>query len=111
MGLNLLTALLGAEKQAELTGAIGLGAALRILHTVQGTDRYAVHRLVQQVRREQLPLTDRLDWAIDLCQRIDLWFSALREDFGQVDRFESEIDHLRAWHDHALRFAPKYSIS
>ncbi|MEA3277182.1 MAG: NB-ARC domain-containing protein [Pseudomonadota bacterium] len=59
MGLDLLAALVGVEDCAELTGALGLGTGLRILQPVPGADRYALHRLVREVRREQIPLADR----------------------------------------------------
>ena len=107
MSLDLLTALVGTEDHTELTGALGLGTALRILQQVPGTDSYAIHRLVREVRREQIPLADRPTWAADLCQRIGDWFTALREDFVQLPRFEAEIDHLREWYDHSLKLAPK----
>jgi hypothetical protein len=107
MGVDLPAALVGVGTQADLTGALGLGTALRILQPVPGADRYALHRLVREVRREQVPIADRAEWAGDLCGRVDAWFSALREDFRHLPAFEAEIDHLREWHDHALRFAPK----
>jgi tetratricopeptide (TPR) repeat protein len=105
MGVDLLAALVGVADRAELTGALGLGTALCILQPVPGVDRYGLHRLVREVRREQFPLADRPDWAEELCGRVDAWFGALRQDFLQLPRFEAEIDHLREWHDHACRFA------
>ena len=42
-------------KQTELLGAIGLGKALRLLQEVSDNERYAVHRLVQEVRRQDRP--------------------------------------------------------
>jgi tetratricopeptide (TPR) repeat protein len=107
MGRELLAALIGAEDQGELIGALGMGIALRILQQEQGTDRYSLHRLVREVRREQAPLSERADWAADLCRRVADRFEVLREDFMQLTRFEVEVDHLREWHDHALLFAPK----
>jgi hypothetical protein len=38
--------------------------------------------------------------------RVIAWFSTLLGDPQQVSRFEAELDHLREWHDHAVRFAP-----
>jgi len=110
MGLDLLAKLVGVEDPADLTGALGLGTALHILQSVPGTDRYALHRLVREVRREQIPIADRADWAAELCGRINGWFSALRDDFLQLPRFEAEMDHLREWHDHAVRLAPRQAV-
>ena len=109
MGQDLLAALLGTESRTELTGALGLGTALRILQQLPGTSSYAIHRLVREVRREEIPLAERGPMAADLCRRIGDWFDALREDFRQLPRFEAEIDHLRQWHEHSLKFAPKHS--
>ena len=107
MSIELLATLLGASVHTELIGALGLGTALRILQPTPDGDSYAIHRLVREVRREQTPLKDRPTWAADLCQRSGDWFTSMRQDFTQLPRFEAEIDHLREWHDHALKFAPK----
>ena len=109
MGMDLLASLVGVEDHTELTGALGLGTALRILQQTPGTDSHGIHRLVREVRREELPLTDRAIWAAELCARIADWFGTLREDFVQLPRFEAEIDHLREWHEHSLKFAPQQS--
>ena len=106
MGLDLMTTLLDADG-TELIGALGLGTALRILQQTPGTESYALHRLVREVRREQAPLASKSSWAADLCQRLGDWFTALREDFLQLPRFEAEIDHLQEWHDHSLSVAPQ----
>ena len=109
MGHDLLAALLGTQSRTELTGALGLGTALRILQLLPATNSYAIHRLVREVRREEIPLAERAPRAAELCGRIGDWFDALREDFRQLPRFEAEIDHLRQWHEHSLKFAPKHS--
>jgi tetratricopeptide (TPR) repeat protein/predicted MPP superfamily phosphohydrolase len=109
MGLDLLSSLVGAKEHAELIGALGLGVALRIVHQTPESNRYAIHRLVQHVRREEMPLADRAAWAAELCERSADWFGASREDFVQLPSFEAEIDHLREWHEHSLRFAAKQS--
>ncbi len=107
MGLELISTLVGVQDKTELTGALGLGVALRILQQVPGSDRYAIHRLVREVRREQVPLAGRPEWVGKVCVCIGDWFYSLREDFSQLPRFEAEIDHLQAWHDHALLLAPQ----
>jgi len=109
MGLDLLTSLLGARDRTELMGALGLGTALRILQQTPGTDNYAVHRLVRQVRREEFALVDKTIWAAGLCERIANWFESLRQDFLQLPRFEAEIDHLVEWHKHSLTVAAQQS--
>jgi len=101
MGLDLLAALMGMQEPTELTGALGLGVALRILQQTPGTQAYGIHRLVREVRREDAALTDRASWAANLCLRIGDWFESLRKDFMQLSRFEAEIDHLVEWHRHA----------
>ncbi len=106
MSVELLETLLGASVHTELIGALGLGTALRILQPTPDGNSYAIHRLVREVRREQTPLEDRPTWAADLCRRTGDWFELLRRDFTQLSRFEAEIDHLREWHGHALKFAP-----
>ena len=107
MSRELLANLIGAEDQRELTSALGLGMALRLLQQEEGTNRYSLHRLVREVRREQAPLNKRADWAADLCRRVGDWFEVLREEFIQLTCFEAEVDHLREWHDHALSLASK----
>lgn len=107
MGRDLLAALVGvAYDSAQLTAALDLGAALHLLQPVPETDRYALHPLLQEIRRAQAPIAERPDWAADLCGRIDAWFGALLGDVARLPLFEAELDRLRAWHDHAVRFAP-----
>jgi len=107
MGLDLLASLLGIEDRAELTGALGLGTALRILQPTPASDGYGIHRLVREVRRGEVALVGREIWAAKVCGRIADWFDARRQDFAQLARFEAEIDHLREWHGHALQFASR----
>ncbi len=107
MGSDLLAALVGTADSAELTAALDLGMALHILQPVPETDRYGLHRQVQEVRRAQVPIADRPDWAAELCGRVDAWFSSLLGDVPGLPLFDAELDHLRAWHDHAVLLAPK----
>jgi hypothetical protein len=108
-GQDLLAAMVGAADGAELNAALELGTALRIIRPVPGTSRYALHRRVAQLRREQCPIADRPDWAAQGCARLTAWFSALLDDPQQLPRFEAELDHLREWHDQAVRFAPTFA--
>ena len=107
IGRDLLAAMVGAEDGAELTAALGLGTALHIIRPLPGTDRYALHRLVREARREQAPIADRPDWAAQQCARIAAWFSARLGDLEHLPDVEAESDHLREWHDRAVRFAPQ----
>jgi len=88
MGRDLLAMLIDTKTHIELTNALGLGTALRILQHVPETNSYAIHRLVREVQREQNLLTNRHTWSVDLCQRIGDWFATQREDFMQLSRFE-----------------------
>ncbi len=105
MAVDLMAALLQLQSH-QLTGALGLGVALRLLQRTPGSDAYAIHRLVREVRREQRPLGEQADWAAELCRRIGDWFEALRREFVNLPRYEAALDHLREWHDHALSLAP-----
>ncbi|HKQ05103.1 MAG TPA: FxSxx-COOH system tetratricopeptide repeat protein [Blastocatellia bacterium] len=109
MGLSLMCALLDISNQAELTGALSLGIALRLLQKPPAAESYAIHRLVREVRREDVPLTGREGWSDIICQRMAKWFEDKREEFNQLPLFESEIDHLQAWEQHASAYAPKYA--
>ncbi len=109
MGQSLLSALLDVQNPTELTGALSLGVALRLLLKTPETESYAVHRLVREVRRENMPLAEHLDWGNSICQRIGNWFQERRQNFADLPQFEAEIDHLRAWQDHALHHAPQHA--
>lgn len=106
MGRDLLAAMVGVGDGAELTAALDLGIGLRLIRPVPGTARYALHRLVRETRREQAPIADRPDWAGQECERVIAWFSAHLDDPPRLPDFEAEMDHLHAWHGHALRLAP-----
>jgi tetratricopeptide (TPR) repeat protein len=94
----------------QLYGALGLGEALRLLQKVPDSDRYAVHRLVQEVRRQDRPLAQRIDWANAISQRLGDWFESIRADFRELPVFELELEHLRAWQLHAELFSPIASV-
>ena len=101
MSLSLLCALLAQDKASSLTGALSLGCELRILQKPGGADRYAIHRLVREVRRAELPLPQRRDWAETCGKRLGDWFQAHRRNFSDLPLFEAELDHLFAWRQHA----------
>ena len=109
MGQSLLCALLEVRNPADLTGALSLGVALRLLMKTPETENYALHRLVREVRREEIPLAERLDWVSTICQRIGNWFQERRQNFADLPQFETEIDHLQAWQDHAVHYAPQHA--
>jgi tetratricopeptide (TPR) repeat protein len=114
MGWCLLCALLNVTKSnvtksTELKNALGLGLTLRLLQKTPNDERYAIHRLVREVRREDVPLTERQNWAHDICRRIGAWFQERRRNFTDLANFEAEIDHLRAWQEYAVESAPQYA--
>ncbi|MCX7110752.1 MAG: tetratricopeptide repeat protein [Proteobacteria bacterium] len=101
MSLSLLCALLAQDKASSLTGALSLGCELRILQKPGVAERYAIHRLVREVRRAELPLPQRRDWAETCGQRLADWFQAHRQEFSDLPLYEAELDHLFAWRQHA----------
>ncbi|MDO9268129.1 MAG: tetratricopeptide repeat protein [Methylobacter sp.] len=103
MALSLLCATLGQDKTSALTGALSLGVALRILQQPDGGERYAIHRLVREVRREDVPLETRRDWAEACGKRLGDWFEKHRQDFRDLPVFEAGLDHLEAWRHNAER--------
>jgi tetratricopeptide (TPR) repeat protein len=109
MGESLMCALLNATNPIELTPALGLGTALRLLQKTPDTESYSIHRLVSEVRREEILLQEHQDWVNTISQRIGDWFEARKEDYTELSRFEAEIDHLQAWQEHAGHYAPEHS--
>jgi tetratricopeptide (TPR) repeat protein len=103
MALPLLCAALGQDKPSALTGALSLGVALRILQQPGGRELYAIHRLVREVRREDVPLESLRDWAEGRGRCLSDWFEAHREDFLDLPIFEAGLDHLEAWRYNAER--------
>lgn len=101
MVLSLLCAALGQDKPSALTGALSLGVALRILQRPDEGERYAIHRLVREVRREDVPLETRRDWAENCGKRLGDWFEKHRQDFRDLPIFEAGLDHLEAWRQNA----------
>jgi tetratricopeptide (TPR) repeat protein len=109
MGWDFMGALLHIQDTTQLTHALLLGEALHLLKKTPQTASYALHRLVRAVGREIAPLAGRQDWVAGICQRLGDWFQARRDDFADLPQFEAEIDHLRAWQENALDYAPLYA--
>ena len=108
MSLRLMAYLLDVQP-TRLYGALGLGEALRLLQKVPDSERYAIHRLVQEVRRQDRPLAQRNDWANTIAQRLGDWFEEIRRDFRELPAFELEFEHLRAWQVHTELSSPSTS--
>jgi hypothetical protein len=62
MSLTLMAHLIDVQP-TELYGALGLGEALRLLQKTLEGERYSIHRLVQEVCRQDRPLEQRRVWA------------------------------------------------
>lgn len=100
MGISLLSALVD-QQVTEILGALSLGVQLKLLQK-SGTDRYALHRLVREVRRCEQPLTNHESWINNICEKLGKWFEKIREDFLKLPLFEAEIDHLVFWRENAV---------
>lgn len=100
MGVPLLSALLKVN-ETDLLGALSLGEKLRLLEKQVAEARFGIHRLVRKVRQDELPLAQRRDWVETISQNLGDWFAANRRDFSDLSKFESEIDHLRAWQENS----------
>lgn len=107
MGQSLLCTLLDVKEPSQTVGALSLGVALRLLQKTPGTESYALHRLVCEVRREDAPLAARREWAVKISERLADWFQALKRNFSDLPRFEAEIEHLHAWQENVQELAPK----
>jgi tetratricopeptide (TPR) repeat protein len=108
MGSSLMVTLLGLQHASELIGALSLGTALRLIQKSPESERYSIHRLLREVRREDVLLTGKEDWVSETCDRIGNWFEERREDFDDLSDFEAEIDHLQAWQIHSSEYAVKH---
>jgi tetratricopeptide (TPR) repeat protein len=109
MGKDLLCSLLGVKGFTELTNAVGLGIALRLLQQTPKTESYSIHRLVRKVRRDEVPIATKTEWVRDICARLGDWFEKRREDYAELLSFEAEIDHLQAWLTHATQYAAEHA--
>jgi tetratricopeptide (TPR) repeat protein len=107
MGISLMCKLLDVESPVELTGALGLGTLLRMLQKSPDAESYAIHRLLSEVRREEIPLDGRKEWANQMCRRVGDWFQERGKEFSNLPMLEAEIDHLKAWQEQAPNYAPE----
>ncbi len=101
MSVPLLCQMLGLEKSTALSGALSLGCELRILQRPADPDRYAIHRLVREVRRADIPLEPRRAWAEQCVKRQGEWFETRRRNFRDLPLYEANLDHLQAWRQNA----------
>lgn len=105
IGIDLLSGLLDV-RPAQLSGALSLGVSLRLLQKTPKSERYALHRLVREVRREDVPLNEKKEWALAISKRLASWFQSRKRKFSDLPQFETEIDHLTAWQVNASEFSP-----
>ena len=105
MSKELICIALDVQDETDLIGALGLGAKLRLLQKSSDGQRYALHRLVRRVRREEIPIESYSDWAQGICRRLGDWFQNLREDFTALPKFEAELDHIKEWAKNAENFS------
>jgi tetratricopeptide (TPR) repeat protein len=106
MSTSLLAELLDISGTA-LIGPLSLAVKLRLLGAdndpiSDGSQRYRIHRLVQEVRRDEIAVEQRKTWTHDVSRRLAAWFEHRRVDSADLPALEAEIDHLRAWQQHAL---------
>ena len=95
MSVSLMRAILLDHSDLDIQQALDLGEALRLLTLVPGTRRYAIHRLVAEVRRAQdMPSSE---WTLAAAQRVAAWFRERRSDFESLGAYELDFDHLDAW--------------
>ncbi|NIM11894.1 MAG: tetratricopeptide repeat protein [Candidatus Aminicenantes bacterium] len=99
MGISLMSAILD-KKEVDLYHSLDLGISLRLIQKAEDEKRYDIHRLVRRVRQEQFPITDKIEWVKDVCQRLGDWFEERRQEFTNLPFFEVEIDHLKEWLEH-----------
>ncbi|MCJ8270139.1 MAG: tetratricopeptide repeat protein, partial [Psychrosphaera sp.] len=96
LGLSLMAELLGVE-EVELFEPLELGVGLKLLTSDDNNERYSIHRLLRQIQRDTLPVSERGNWAKIICERMISWFKDRKEDFNDLADFEAEQDHLENW--------------
>lgn len=106
MSISLLSKLLDVS-ESNLTNALGLGRSLKILHKAPNADFYSIHQLIQEVRREELPVRERREWCIKKAERLAAWLQLYKRNFNDLPIFESAIEHLSAWQVNLTGLSPK----
>lgn len=104
MGIDLMSHLLG-KNEIELLEPLSLGESLRLLQKSPDRNAYAIHRLVAEVRKEDIPLEERATWADNICQLLGDWFQNIKDDFTKLSEYEAELEHLTQWQEHAGKFS------
>jgi tetratricopeptide (TPR) repeat protein len=108
MGDDLLYALLAVVDHVEVTSAIGLGTAMRILQR-SADGGHAIHRLVREVRQKHSPLSDQIAWVDMICERMANWFDHEFDRAGNLEDLQGDTEHLTAWSTHAGAYAPRHA--
>jgi tetratricopeptide (TPR) repeat protein len=104
IGWPLLEHLVQPRDPHKLRDGVDLAATLRILErdgSAAEKPRFRMHRLVQEVRRKQRPISDQAALARKIIGLVGEWFQARRVEFVELPAFESELDSLTAWLGHA----------
>lgn len=104
MGVDLMSQLLG-RSEIELLEALSLGDSLNLLIKSSERNAYAIHRLVGEVRKEDIPLAERAEWINNICQILGDWFQEIKDDFTKLPEYEAELEHLVTWQKHAEEFS------
>lgn len=90
-----------SKEPTEVANALAIGFALKILKGNHNEQCFSIHRLLRDVRRQDLPLNERKMWVQQVCQKVVIWFKEKRQNFADLDKFEKEIDHLKEWEKNA----------
>jgi tetratricopeptide (TPR) repeat protein len=104
MGISLMSQLFKVSDQTELISALSLGKALKVLQKSPDIESYAIHRLVREVRQEEIPLQERENWVNETCRLLGDWFQERRNDFNYLSAYEAEIDHMQSWIQHSSKY-------
>ena len=97
MGICLLSFVSEAE-ESELTLSLMTAVNVRLIRKHPALHRYSLHRLLQLARRENADMAHFQEWQGQAARRLGEWFEHRRENFADLTTFESEFDHLVAWH-------------
>jgi serine/threonine protein kinase/tetratricopeptide (TPR) repeat protein len=100
-----LLAVLVNRKEQEMEEPLSLAMNLSLVSqdfiAGERTRRFRIHRLLQEVRREDCPLRDRREWASRICGGIVHWATEyLATD--QLGKLAEEEEHWNLWTCHAI---------